>query len=322
MADLDDYKFASYNGDMKKHLVASLEVLNRRRMARSNFLTAYLGGSVQNRRKEVGDFAAAEYLAAYPHDGNDTPERSYPRQFFRIYGKGLRADRALKAAGIEPIKHPDTGEQFWHQMFIDDIIMSIEIACKQQGLKFTDQHATLGAKPLELPCHISFIYPGTDKPHTSDKALCPDALFAIEGTYFALEADRGTEPIERSNLNQTSYLRKLLQYAHVLKTGTYKTEWGLPNLMVLHVSSRQERTEGLMRFMEELGAKSQSQCFKSAPSLVSTMKAPKPLTTLLSDPYQRVGHDPYHIPTEVKRHGRTSEAAKPVHSARSAEHAN
>jgi hypothetical protein len=322
LASLDDYRFLSYKGDMKKHLIIALEVLNRRRLARSNFLTAYMGGNAQNRRKEVGDFAAAEYLALFPSDGGDLLERSYPRTFFRIYGKGPRGNRALKAAGIEPIKHPDIGDQFWHQMFIDDILMSIEIACKQLGLTFTDQYAILGDTPLELPCKINFVYPNNDKVHTSDKALCPDALFAIEGTYFALEADRGTEPIERSNLNQTSYLRKFLQYAHVLKTGPYKTQWGLPNLMVLHVSSRQDRTTALMRYMERLGAKSQSQCFKSAASLVSAARAPRPLAALLTDPYQRVGYDPYHIPAEVTRHGRHNETAKSVHSARHAEFSN
>jgi hypothetical protein len=210
---------------MKKHPIAALEVLNRRRLVRRNFLTDYLGGNEQNRRKEVSDLASMEYLTCYPPDGNGTLERSYPRQFFRIYGKGLKADRALKAAGIEPIKHPDIGEQFWHQMLIDDIVMSFEIACRQQGLPFTDQYEILGDQPLELPCHISFTFPSSGKTHTSDKDLCPDALFAIGETYFALEADRGTEPIERSNLNQTSYLRKFLQYADVLKTGRYKTAW-------------------------------------------------------------------------------------------------
>jgi len=291
---------------MKKHAVAAIELLNRRRLVRSNFLTAYLGGSVQNRRKEVGDLASTEYLTPYPHHGAGTPERSYPRQFFRIYGKGLRADRALKASGIEPIKHPDIGEQFWHQMLIDDILMSIEIACKQHGFQFKDQYEILGSKPLELPCHVSFTFPSTGLTHMSDKALCPDALFAIGGTYVALEADRGTEPIERSNLNQTSYLRKFLQYAHALKGGTYKTEWAIPNLMVLHLSTRQERTEALIAFMEALGAKSQSQCFKSVPSLASTAKSPKPLTSLLTDPYIRVGHPPYIIGEEVNKIGRTS----------------
>ena len=305
---------------MKKHAIAAIEVLNRRRLVRSNFLTTYLGGSVQNRRKEVGDFAAAEYLALYPHHGDDTPERSYPRQFFRIYGKGLRADRALRSAGIEPIKHPDIGEQFWHQMLIDDIVMSFEIACKKQGMPFKDQFEILGPKPLELPCHITFTFPSSGISHTSEKALCPDALFAIGDTYFALEADRGTEPIERSNLNQTSYLRKFLQYAHVLKGGTYKTAWAIPNLMVLHLSTRQERTESLMAFMEALGAKSQSQCFKSVSSLASTAKSPKPLTTLLTDPYDRVGHPPYSIGEEVKKSGRISEAARTVHATRYDQH--
>ena len=139
-------------------------------------------------------------------------------------------------------------------------------------------------------------------------------MFAIGDTYFALEADRGTEPIERSNLNQTSYLRKFLQYAHVLKGGTYKTEWGISKLMVLHLSTRQERTEALMAFMTALGAKSQSQCFKSVPSLASTAKAPMPLISLLTDPYDRVGHPPHNIGEEVKKSGRINEAARAVHA--------
>lgn len=286
---------------MKKSFTAALEVLNRRRLARRNFLTDYLGGSADNRRKEIYDLSALEYLTCYPPDGDGVFERSYPRQFFRIYSKGLKADRALRAVGIEPIKHPDIGEQFWHQMLIDDIVMSFEIAAKQAGLPFKDQYEILGDKPLELPCKISFTFPSTGKTHTSERALCPDALFAIGDTYFAVEADRGTEPIERSNLNQTSYLRKFLQYAYALKGGTYKTEWGIPNLMVLHISTRPERTKGLMAFMEKLGAKSQSQCFKPAPSLSSTVKAPKPFLTLLTDPYERVGHPPFII---GENHGR------------------
>jgi hypothetical protein len=288
---------------MKKHPIAALEVLNRRRLARRNFLTDYLGGNEQNRRKEISDLASMEYLTCYPPDGNGTLERSYPRQFFRIYGKGLKADRALKAAGIEPIKHPDIGEQFWHQMLIDDIVMSFEIACRQQGLSFRDQHEILDDLPLELPCHISYTFPSSGKAHSSDKALAPDALFAIGDTYFAVEADRGTEPIERSNLNQTSYLRKFLQYADVLKSGRYKTAWQIPNLMVLHISTREVRTKALMDFMNGLGAKSQSQCFKSAPSFSSTSKSPRPLTTLLTDPYHRVGHPPFII---GEKHGRTN----------------
>lgn len=292
---------------MKKHLVKTVELLNRRRLVRSNFLTTYLGGSVQNRRKEVGDFAEAKYLALQPHDGNGVPERSYPRTFFRIYGKGLRANRALKAAGIEPVTHPEPGEHFWHQMLIDDILLSIEIACNKNGLVFKDQYQILGTKPLALPCKIEFIFDPPKPAHTSTRPLEPDALFAIGNTYFALEADRGTEPIWRSNLNQTSYLRKFLQYRHILKNKTYITEWGIPNLMVLHISTRQDRSEALLKFLvEDLHGKSESQCFMSVPSLTSTAKAPKPLTTLLTDPYQRAGHPPHVIGKEVDTLGRTS----------------
>jgi hypothetical protein len=279
---------------MRTHAIATLELLNRRRLARMNFITDYLGGSYQNRRKEIGDLKETEYLHRFEPHGDGLLERAYPHFFHRIFAKGKRADKALKAAGIEPTRHPDNSDQFWHQMFIDDILLSFEIACKAAGIPFKDQYQILGETPLELPCHISHTY--DSKIVTSDRALAPDALFQVGTTYYALEADRGTEPVERSNLNQTSYLRKFLQYRDVLKNKTYKTEWGIPNLMVLHISTRQERTDALINYMaEELQGKSESQCFKAAPSLASTAKAPKPLKTLLTDPYERVGHPPHRI---------------------------
>jgi hypothetical protein len=288
---------------MKKHAIATIEILNRRRLARRNFLTELLGGNEQNRRKEVSNLKDTEYLTRHEPDGDGRLERSYPHFFHRIYSKGPRADKALKAAGIEPIRHPDAGEQFWHQLFIDDILLSFEIACKERGILFRDQFEILGDRPAELPCNISFTFPSTGKTHTSDKALAPDALFAIGDTYFALEADRGTEPIERSNLNQTSYLRKFLQYRDVLKGRTYKAVWDIPNLMVLHISARQERTDRLKDFLANgLRGKSESQCFRSAPTLASTAKSPMPLKTLLTDPYDRVGHPPYIIGERNGRH--------------------
>lgn len=298
---------------MNRATLSILEVLNRRRLVRRNFLTDYVGLNEQNTRTLIANLNTLGHLHRYPYDGNGRPEFSYPSKFFYIYSKGAQADRALKMAGINPIKHPDIGQQFWHQMFIDDILLSIEIACEEYGLTFTDQYKILGDKPLELPCHFSRLING--KMHTSDRALAPDALFAVNGTYFALEADRDTEPVERSNLQQTSYLRKFLQYRDILKNKTYKTEWDVPNLMVLHISTRQERTEALMAYMLKLGAKSESQCFKSAPSLSSTLKSPTPLMTLVTDPYQRVGYEPYIINSEVHRHERTSKTDGTVHGA-------
>src|SRR5208282_1309002 len=212
---------------MKSHAIEALEVLNRRRYARRNFLTALLGGSEQNRRKEIGALCEEGYLTRHSPNGAGAIERAYPHYFFRIYEKTPKADKLLLGQGIEPIKQT-ISQQFWHQILVDDILLSIEAACKRSGFAFRDQHHVLQGAACELPCKISYTFKSGRTDH-SEKALAPDALFAINNTYFVLEADRNNEPIARNNLNETSYLRKLLQYQDVFRNHTYKTHWDIPN---------------------------------------------------------------------------------------------
>jgi hypothetical protein len=283
---------------MKRHAIEALEVLNRRRYARRNFLTALLGGSEQNRRKEIGALCEEGYLTRHAPNGAGAIERAYPHYFFRIYEKTSKADKLLRGNGIEPIKQT-ISQQFWHQVLVDDILLSIEAACKQGGFAFRDEHQILQGAPRELPCTISHTFKRGHTQHFS-KSLSPDALFAINNTYFALEADRNNEPIERNNLNETSYLRKLLQYKDVFKNHTYKTHWGIPNLLVLNITTNETHMKNIMAFMQDgLQGKSRSMLFHALPVLSSSEKSPQPVLSLLTNPWQRVGHEAFTIGKEV-----------------------
>src|SRR5438552_1709419 len=76
---------------------------------------------------------------------------------------------------------------------------------------------------LDIPRSISHTLPRTGNVHGADITIVPDALFGLEyahgGTktyrFFALEADRGMMPVMRSNLHQTSYLKKILAYREI-----------------------------------------------------------------------------------------------------------
>jgi Replication-relaxation len=270
---------------MKAHALETLKVLNRRRYGRRNFLTALLGGSEQRRRKELGILARDGYLIRHSPTGAGKIERAYPFFFHRIYENGPKADVALRHCGIEP-SSKDAAHQFWHQVFIDDILLSIEIGCKHNALDYQD----LPGLP-DLPCKISHTING--KVHTSDKSLRPDAVFRIGSKFFCLEADRGTEPIERANLSQTSYLRKLLQYRQVFSNQAYKTEWKLDNLLVLNVTVGAERAKNIMASMrDDIKAKASFLLFQSAPSLASSYKAPGPALNLITEACLSPGGDP------------------------------
>lgn len=269
---------------MRQHSLDALELLTRRRYGRRNFLTTFMGGNEQNRRVELADLAKAGKLVIHTPNGNGDITRSYPKYFFRIFEKAQ--------------KHPRKAETFWHQVLTDDLLISIETACKKHGLRFTDRDEILKGRPFELPCTITREING--KPHSSTRAVTPDGLFSINNTHFVLEADTGSEPIERVNLEQTSYLRKFLQYRDVLKNKTYEKSWGIPNLMVLNVTTKANRKDNLIKYMrEELNMTSRSMLFASYPSLASTIKAPQPILSLLDDPFARAGHDPFIIRKEV-----------------------
>ncbi len=85
--------------------------------------------------------------------------------------------------------------------------------------------------------------------------VVPDGLFGIayqdgdaRPTYrfFALEADRGTMPIARSDRKQTSYLGKLAAYDEIIARQIHKTHWGIPNLLVLTVTTSAARASEIV----------------------------------------------------------------------------
>src|SRR5205085_8917037 len=151
-----------------------------------------------------------------------------------------------------------------------------------------------------LPVNISYRIGG--KEHRSDKALMPDAVFGIEwegkgARYFALECDRDHEPLMRSNLEQTSYLRKILQYQGVMTEKTYRTHWGLPNLLALNLTTTEFHQNKIMELVDELteGKGASYLLFNTMPSLGDFAKPEPPTGRLLSEPWQRVAHPNFYL---------------------------
>lgn len=268
---------------MKVYAPELLELLSRRRYIRANFAMEYLGGSLQNRNGDITYLHRAKAIKLVPPDGDGSFERQYSRWFFRIYEKSGH--------------HEQQAFNLWHQVLVDDLLISIETACKRQNLSFTDREEILKGRPLELPCAITDTIDGVI--HRSTQPVKPDAIFKIEDTYFVLEADRGTEPLERNNLKETSYRKKILQYADVLRNKTYQKSWGIPNMVILNLTTKQDRVPNLLQLVVKLKLTSKSMCFAAYTSLASTLKSPQPLLTILTDAMQRVGHPPFIIAKEL-----------------------
>jgi hypothetical protein len=130
-------------------------------------------------------------------------------------------------------------------------------------------------------------------------------LFGLEYTrdgkkmyrFFALEADRANMPIMRSNLEQTSYLKKILAYRQIAAENIHKSHFGIPNLLVLNVTANQPHMANIMSLVSKLAHEGKSRLFlfKTMSSAGDFAKAPEPSSHMLTAPWKRVACDDLYI---------------------------
>jgi hypothetical protein len=276
---------------MEAYNLDTFKALDRYRYLRSNFIAAYHGGSSQHRKRDLGPLRRKGFLSL-PKAQEDSKSYRYSPRVYELAPKGKIE---LMANGSTPTAWRES-RQFWHQLMIADIVMSFEIACKQRGLHFRHRADIIGEQPLQFLSSISHQFSSRLEHH--DGALQPDELFAINNTYFVLEADRQHEPITRPTLTGSSYLRKILQYRAVLKSGSYKDL--IPNMMVINITTSPAHAKNIQTFMlEELRMSSSALLFKGIEILGSRESYPEPLIHLLDEPFQRVGHPDFIISKET-----------------------
>jgi hypothetical protein len=290
------------------------KLLYRYQYLRSDVLYAFLGGDSQTRfKKRLGDLY---------HEGKfvNRPEQQW--QFARcrcmplVYELDVRGEQVLRDQGLPVYSSPlltkgrmGVARQFAHQLMICDCLASIELGVRQNtALRFISWQEILAKapeqtcskdNPFAIPITISYTRPGSSVVHGADVKAVPDGLFGLEYArdgqklyrFFALEADRNTMPVKRSNLEQSSYLRKVLAYRQIITQDIHRSHLGLPNLLVLTVTINEHHMKNIMAAVKEVAKEGKSSLFlfKTMSSLGDFQKAPAPTPHVLTEPWQRVG---------------------------------
>jgi hypothetical protein len=271
------------------------KLLERYRYLRSTYIHAFVGGASEKRFKErLGDLFHEGYI--------DRPEQQW--EFARarylpvVYENGAGATRALREAGIaidDTRTFPATTahRQFQHSLMICEILASLDLGVRADPLlRFIAWPEILGRAPEAVRSSgTPFRFPVP-----SGGYLVPDGLFGLEyahsGTkayrFFALEADRGTMPVVRTNPNQTSYLGKTAAYREIIVRRVHKTHLGLPNLLILTITTGEARMADIIRRLGGKTGDSAAFLFKSVDTSGLTTPAPQ----LLFEPWQRAGFPP------------------------------
>jgi hypothetical protein len=165
-----------------------------------------------------------------------------------VYDLTPRARIALSEVGRLPKHPPAKTNSFLHDFMVACIGASIELSCKARGYRYISRSELLthpkSQGHLALPI-------GTKK-------LIPDDLFGIEYPegfrFFALEADRGTEPI-RGKGERNTFGKKLTNYLEILNRGDFRTWWGLPGITVLTVATSETRVGHILDELRSRDAK-------------------------------------------------------------------
>ena len=101
----------------------------------------------------------------------------------------------------------------------------------------------------------------------SATAAVPDDVFGIDLTdvrkrfYYFAEADRGTEPVRRSNRKQSSVARKFEAYFTGLHASLHHTRYGIGNLRILVVTTSRQRIQTMLDALSDIAGEKDCSMF-------------------------------------------------------------
>jgi hypothetical protein len=179
-----------------------------------------------------------------------------------VYALGNRGAQLLEAqdsfdgADVDwAWKNQQSGREFiLHTLAIADVCVALTIASRKHGaIELHQPHQLLNTLPQETRTaskpwawRVRVQHNGA----THEIGLLPDYVFALvypdgRRRAFVVECDRGTMPVERSSLQQTSMLRKFLAYEASRKQKLHTERFGWKAFRSLIITANPDRAENM-----------------------------------------------------------------------------
>jgi hypothetical protein len=241
-----------------------LRLVHKHRLLRSNHIVALIGGSSQQLLRRLQLLYHHGYLER-PRAQLDYYHRGGSRQI--VYGLGTKGATSVKQRFGIQFQHLRWGEKnhavgrmfLEHALLVSDAMVALELACRE-----SDHVRLITGEELQLQNgHASRHKPFQWKIALEGRKLgvIPDRVFALEletansereRRFFFLEADRGTMPVIRRHLFQTSFHRKLLAYEATWSQSALETRFGISRFRVITIAASAARVDSLVSACSEL----------------------------------------------------------------------
>ncbi len=256
-----------------------IEKVFRHRLLTSRQIAALAGGSSQNLLRRLGLLYHKGFLDRplaqldYYRGGGSHPI---------VYAVGNQGAELLQTKLGIPRREIDWTAKnrsvkrvfLQHTLAVSDVLVKTETACRNNGLQLIGKREALAELTDDstgfgkLGWSVSVPSEGLQV----QAGVIPDSLFGIRSkdeagvVYFFLEVDRGTMPVIRKNLRQTSLYRKLLAYYETWRQGLHTSLFGLKRFRVLIFAASKERVNHLKHMNKLLNEGKGSRIFLFADS--------------------------------------------------------
>lgn len=231
-----------------------LKCLQRHRFLRSDHITALIGGSRQQVLRRLQLLFHHGYLER-PRCQIDYYQSGSHRIAYGLGNKGaawLKRELSLQFHQLDWKPKSRVGRLFLeHALLVSDIMVAVELACRNRK-----EIRLLSADDLRIPNMREPFQWKVDIGQRQKCGVIPDRVFGLEANgkqcWYFLEADRDTMPINRSDLDRTSFQRKLLAYEATWSQNLHRTRFGWQRFRVLTVTTSSQRVEGIIEACQGL----------------------------------------------------------------------
>ena len=229
-----------------------IRLVHQHRFLRSHQIVALVGGSPQQLLRRLKLLYHHGYVER-PRCQIDTYHKGGSRHI--AYGLGNKGGSLLKQElGVTfrnvswSEKNRAVGRIFLeHALLVSEVMTAIELACRKADIRLITERE-LSERPFRWRVNLS---------NRKRLGVIPDRVFALENgarerAYFFLEADRGTMPVKRRTLTQTSFHRKLLAYEATWSQSIHRSRFGFHRFRVLTVTTSPARVTSLVEACSQL----------------------------------------------------------------------
>ncbi|WP_317056552.1 replication-relaxation family protein [Roseovarius rhodophyticola] len=285
-----------------------LEKLHQHGPLSTSYLLAYsavLRTSDKRQKERLGDLFHEENTA----HGGAYIDRA-PQQFATLKAGYNQIVHQVSATGVRALKeknlwHQTSGHHgpWLHRHMVACSTASVELATLQRSnLSFIPQHAILERAGAGLSFPLRIQEKDSDRPVRKD--LKPDALFGLtyhttkgdRFRFFAMEVDRGTEPVTSRNWNRKSFERHLKQYEMFVAQDAYKEMLKLTApLLVLDIVPDRDRMNLMLKQTKRQLGPCSYQLFQTFEDFAAPWRPPEPNHALLESAWSRVGYSDFLI---------------------------